>query len=168
VSGAPEERVHHPKHYNSHPSGIEAIVLCEHLGFNVGNAVKYMVRQGIKPNASTHEDLAKARFYLARAAAMPWSFGMVGTFDNVLFVKNTMKRIVQATPTTVLGVVLQAWLDAHEQELGGLAYHGEAVPTTEAMVRSNQRLDRRLLEAFDNATEGAYDPDMKRSTHTIE
>lgn len=39
-----DDPVNHPKHYNSHPSGIEAIVICEHTDFCLGNAIKYILR----------------------------------------------------------------------------------------------------------------------------
>jgi len=55
--------VDHPAHYQ-HPSGVEAIDLCEHLGFNLGNAYKYLARAGKKGDAST--DLRKAAWYLRR------------------------------------------------------------------------------------------------------
>lgn len=60
----PEEAVDHPKHYNDHPSGIEAITVCEHYNFNVGNAIKYLWRAGLKGDAV--EDMKKARWYIDR------------------------------------------------------------------------------------------------------
>ena len=56
--------VNHPKHYTSHPSGIECIQITEHMGFNLGNAVKYVWRADLKHNAI--EDLKKAVFYINR------------------------------------------------------------------------------------------------------
>ena len=53
-----------PSHYKSHASGVEAIVVCETLGFNVGNAVKYLWRAGLKGDVL--EDLKKARWYVER------------------------------------------------------------------------------------------------------
>lgn len=61
------ESVNHPKHYNSHPSGVEAIVICEHMNFCVGNAIKYLFRADHKGNAL--EDLEKARWYVEREIA---------------------------------------------------------------------------------------------------
>lgn len=58
--------VDHPKHYNSHPSGIEAVDLCELLSFNLGNAVKYLMRADHK--GARAEDLKKAAWYLRREA----------------------------------------------------------------------------------------------------
>jgi len=56
--------VNHPRHYTSHPSGVECITVTEHMGFNVGNAVKYLWRADLKENAI--EDLQKAQWYIAR------------------------------------------------------------------------------------------------------
>jgi hypothetical protein len=54
--------VEHPRHYTSHPSGIECIEITRHMGFNLGNAVKYIWRADLKDNAI--EDLRKARWYI--------------------------------------------------------------------------------------------------------
>lgn len=56
--------VNHPSHYVSHPSGIECIQVTEHMGFNLGNAIKYVWRADLKDNAI--EDLKKAEFYIRR------------------------------------------------------------------------------------------------------
>ena len=50
--------VNHPKHYTDHPSGVECIQITEHMGFNLGNAVKYIWRCDLKLDAI--EDLKKA------------------------------------------------------------------------------------------------------------
>jgi hypothetical protein len=56
--------VDHPSHYRA--GGIEAIDVIEawHLGFHLGNVVKYVSRAGRKGDAK--EDLLKARWYLDR------------------------------------------------------------------------------------------------------
>ena len=59
--------VNHPPHYNAHPSGVECITVVEHMGFNVGNAVKYLWRADETGNAL--EDLKKARWYVEREIA---------------------------------------------------------------------------------------------------
>lgn len=56
--------VDRPIHYNSHPSGVECIQITEHMGFNLGNAVKYIWRADLKEDAL--EDLKKAKWYLDR------------------------------------------------------------------------------------------------------
>lgn len=53
-----------PDHYKSHPSGIEVIRITEHLGFCLGNVVKYVLRAEYKNDAV--EDLEKAAWYLRR------------------------------------------------------------------------------------------------------
>lgn len=59
-----KETVDHPKHYNSHPSGIECIDVIEHMPFNLGSAVKYIWRLGFKGAAI--EQIEKAIWYLER------------------------------------------------------------------------------------------------------
>jgi hypothetical protein len=65
----PPEAVDHPAHYNQNPSGVEAITVIEHMTFNIGSAVKYCWRHGLKPNASALQDLRKARWYIDREIA---------------------------------------------------------------------------------------------------
>ena len=54
--------VNHPKHYCSHPSGIECIQGTRHMNCCLGNAIKYIWRAAGKGKAL--EDLDKAIFYL--------------------------------------------------------------------------------------------------------
>ena len=56
--------VNHPFHYTSHASGIEVIQITEHMGFCLGNAVKYILRCDLKGNAI--EDLEKSVWYIKR------------------------------------------------------------------------------------------------------
>lgn len=58
--------VNHPSHYTSHPSGVECIQVTEHMNFNIGNAVKYLWRAGLKDSQPTLQDLQKARWYIER------------------------------------------------------------------------------------------------------
>lgn len=64
--------IDHPVHYNSHPSGVECIDIAEHYNFNVGNALKYIWRAGIKKEQGLSdlekelEDIDKAIWYLTR------------------------------------------------------------------------------------------------------
>jgi hypothetical protein len=58
------DAVNHPKHYTNHPSGIECIQITEHMGFNLGNAVKYIWRSDLKNDVI--EDLEKAAWYIKR------------------------------------------------------------------------------------------------------
>jgi len=59
--------VNHPKHYTSHKSGVEAITICEHENFCIGNAIKYLFRAGKKGDAI--EDLKKSVWYIQREIA---------------------------------------------------------------------------------------------------
>lgn len=58
------EGVDHPAHYNVHPSGIECIDVVEHMSFNIGNAIKYLWREGEK--GYPIKDMKKAVWYIER------------------------------------------------------------------------------------------------------
>lgn len=58
------DAVNHPDHYNHHPSGVECIEIVEAFNFNVGNAIKYLWRAGLKGDEI--EDLKKAAWYVSR------------------------------------------------------------------------------------------------------
>lgn len=60
------DAVDHPAHYDGHPSGVECITVTEHMGFNLGNVIKYVWRADLKGGI---EDLRKAQRYLAREIA---------------------------------------------------------------------------------------------------
>ena len=65
-----KDNVNHPKHYTSDPSGIECIDVTRHRNFNIGNAIKYLWRAGLKEDKDRKlidkqiEDLNKAVWYL--------------------------------------------------------------------------------------------------------
>ena len=59
-----QDVVNNPKHYTSHPSGVDCIQITEHMGFNLGNAIKYIWRADLKSDAL--EDLRKAEWYIRR------------------------------------------------------------------------------------------------------
>ena len=64
------DNVNHPAHYNSHPSGIECIEITRHHNFDIGNAIKYLWRAGLKSEEGMEdadkqvEDLNKAIWYI--------------------------------------------------------------------------------------------------------
>ena len=66
----PVDSVNHPSHYTSDPSGVECIQITRHRNFNIGNAIKYLWRAGLKEDASLDnlekeiQDLEKAAFYI--------------------------------------------------------------------------------------------------------
>lgn len=64
------DNVNHPKHYTSHPSGVECIDIIRHYCFDIGNVIKYCWRAGLKHEEGMSnldkeiEDCEKAEFYL--------------------------------------------------------------------------------------------------------
>ena len=64
------DNVNHPQHYTSHPSGIECIDITRHYCFDIGNAIKYLWRAGLKTEEGISdknkeiEDLQKANWYI--------------------------------------------------------------------------------------------------------
>ncbi len=61
------EKINHPSHYGG-DTVYEVIKVIEawNLGFNTGNAVKYIARAGKKDKSTEIEDLKKAVWYLNR------------------------------------------------------------------------------------------------------
>jgi len=67
-----DSRVDHPSHYTwlKDKCGIEVIDITRHLDFDIGNAIKYILRAGHKSEdgltsrEKTIEDLQKAIWYL--------------------------------------------------------------------------------------------------------
>lgn len=66
------DRVNHPSHYTwlKDLCGIEVIDITRHMDFDLGNAIKYLLRQGKKSEKGMSdrtkavEDLRKAVFYI--------------------------------------------------------------------------------------------------------
>ena len=62
--------VEHPSHYTSHPSGVECITVTRHFCFDIGNAIKYLWRAGLKKEQGMSnlekeiEDCNKAIWYI--------------------------------------------------------------------------------------------------------
>lgn len=67
-----EDNVNHPSHYTwlKEKCGIEVIDITRHMDFNLGNAIKYILRAGHKKDYYLHskqkeiEDLKKAAWYI--------------------------------------------------------------------------------------------------------
>lgn len=59
-----------PEYYKTHPSGIECIDITRHYCFDIGNAIKYLWRAGLKTEQGFSskqkeiEDLNKAIWYI--------------------------------------------------------------------------------------------------------
>ena len=60
------DMVAQPPHYTSDPSGVECIQITRHRNFNIGNAIKYLWRAGLKDGGGPKhiEDLRKAVWYI--------------------------------------------------------------------------------------------------------
>ena len=63
-----KEMINHPEHYNTGKYEVIDIIEGNNWGegFNRGNAVKYILRAGIKNPDKEIEDLEKARWYIDR------------------------------------------------------------------------------------------------------
>ena len=59
-----QDMINHPSHYTSDPSGIECIEITRHRNFNIGNAMKYLWRNGLKDSDAQIQDLKKAIWYI--------------------------------------------------------------------------------------------------------
>ena len=66
--------VNHPSHYTQMPRGIEAIDVTENFNFNLGNALKYIIRADHK--GKPLEDLQKAAWYVNREIARRQNAGL--------------------------------------------------------------------------------------------
>lgn len=65
----PNEKVNHPSHYQGHKFEVIDIIEDFDLGFNLGNAIKYILRAGKKELFI--EDIKKAIWYLQRELNHP-------------------------------------------------------------------------------------------------
>lgn len=97
------DSVNHPAHYTSDPSGVECIQITRHRTFNIGNAIKYLWRNGLKRDAGRTdvdkqiEDLEKAVWYIndeiemlrgpkppAEVVGFYYGHGLIQTHQGVL------------------------------------------------------------------------------------
>jgi hypothetical protein len=101
------DAVSHPTHYTSHSSGVECIEVVESLPFNVGNAIKYLWRAGLKGPAA--EDMRKALWYLRRECARLRAIGAYGS-ARPKAARVAALRAVAGCPEGVLRDVLTALL----------------------------------------------------------
>ena len=114
------DQVNHPKHYTSDPSGIEYIDVTRHRNFNIGNAIKYLWRAGLKEDKDRKlidkqvEDLNKAVWYLVdeihrlggRCTVKTDSINTCLPIDNESIIDAVMNysKVVDGTCKTLLGV----------------------------------------------------------------
>lgn len=114
------DQVNHPKHYTSDPSGIEYIDVTRHRNFNIGNAIKYLWRAGLKEDKDRKlidkqvEDLNKAVWYLVdeihrlggRCTVKTDSINTCLPIDNESIIDAVMNysKVVDGTCKTLLNV----------------------------------------------------------------
>lgn len=60
------EKVNHPEHYNKGKIEVIDYIEDQDMNFNLGNAIKYISRAGLKNKSTTVEDLEKAKWYIQR------------------------------------------------------------------------------------------------------
>lgn len=64
------DNVNHPRHYTSHPSGVECVDIIRYYCFTIGSAIKYLWRCGLKKEQGMSdidkeiEDMKKAIWYI--------------------------------------------------------------------------------------------------------
>ncbi len=90
-----EDNVNHPKHYTSHPSGVECITITEHMSFLRGNALKYLWRADEKNGL---EDLKKAAWYLNREIEKQEPKGALLSPTRPMLVQNSVGDVVRDAP----------------------------------------------------------------------
>ncbi len=102
--------INHPKHYATHPSGVEAIDICELLSFNLGNALKYVWRAKHKGNEE--EDLAKSLWYIRRELRLSAFFD--GRTGGIWL--NVQKTLDAEGVDTTFGEFLKTMLEYNHSE----------------------------------------------------
>lgn len=132
------DQVNHPKHYTSDPSGIECIDVTRHRNFNIGNAIKYLWRAGLKEDKDRKlidkqiEDLNKAVWYLvdeihrlgSRCTVKTDSINTCLPIDNESIIETAMnfRMKIEDTEVTILGLTNDSNLvkTTIEHELGSI------------------------------------------------
>lgn len=135
---AKKDNVNHPKHYTSDPSGIECIDITRHRNFNVGNAIKYLWRAGLKIDADKSsinkqiEDLEKAVWYIVdeihrlggRCTVKTDSINTCLPIDNESIIETAMnfRMKIENNEVTILGLTNDSNLvkTTIEYELGSI------------------------------------------------
>lgn len=127
--------VRRPKHYNSHPSGVECIEIAEYMGFNLGNAFKHLWRGGLKETGAL-QDYEKALWYLQRAYEQraPWPQVLGFSFREIM---EPRKQIFNRP---------SPWCECVRQALAAIC---DACARPE--VREAERIIRRAIQCVETA-----------------
>jgi hypothetical protein len=107
----PNEKIAHPRHYNAHESGVETIELIEHLPYNIGAAVKYIWRCGLKASESELRELGSAKWYTEREAGREELFELEKTpLKTDIVWRSLARRVIATDPESTLAYYLDALL----------------------------------------------------------
>lgn len=74
--------VSYPKHYVSHPSGIEVVTYARLLPYGLGSAVKYVMRRELKEGSSPTQNLDKAIWFLNDSIDNHISYSLTATMHK--------------------------------------------------------------------------------------
>lgn len=144
--------VNHPKHYNAHPSGVECIQIVEHMTFNLGNAVKYLWRGGMKA-ACPVQDFEKALWYIRREAHrmpfLPPSPRQVDMFRSAMAHEGCARRaLVRPSPwTEPVRCAISFLIDVHCTSLMSetVRLNGRAALCVEQAIADQQQLGQGIM-----------------------
>ena len=158
VKAVSSHEVDHPRHYNEHPSGVECIDVVEGLSFNMGNAIKYLWRAGLKESEPSGKDFDKAVWYIRREVALVKETG-IAQGDWVLSLQKRTPfeasqrvreyyRRVTAGPWTPLhaALVVAAGLEPSDEVKRSHSFRGENVYVLRDMSRYLEGLEDWLVK----------------------
>lgn len=105
-----EDMVNSPKHYTGYSMVVEPIIICKELSFCIGNAVKYIVRAGLKGAPEKElEDYKKAGYYITAGATESIS-------ETALQVFNIVKDAFPEDKRHIIELLLnEDTMDAYEE-----------------------------------------------------
>ena len=152
------EHVNHPKHYNSHPNGIECIDIIRHYVCDIANALKYIWRAGLKTEEGISdkdkeaEDLRKALWYIEDfQKAMPCNvFVSAGDYTCVSTIEKLTSHSIEEITEPYCDNIKTAMKDLL---LVGIVYNGNAfchIQSVSLLEDAVQAIEKRL-EEFENA-----------------
>lgn len=103
-----KDNVNHPSHYTwlKDKCGIEVLDITRHMDFNLGNAIKYILRAGHKKEKGMSdinkeiEDLQKARFYINDRIEMLMNSKVTDIEDQIKRLKSIYYNTISCPKTT--------------------------------------------------------------------
>lgn len=154
------EMVHHPEHYNQHPSGIECIEIVQEFNFNIGNAIKYLWRAGLKPGTNALQDLAKAETYVRFERERLGEPKVEDVIERLREERNTFRA--DAIKVTEMWGEMKAERDALRKELEELQAKWEQVREVDKVHAEDEAKQPALWNPrFKNSWYGAPSPNVR-------